>query len=60
MLKVKDTFWEYNEETKTGYPRIAHSENHVKYFYKHYKDFTFYTEEEMKKYKKVVDFSLPI
>lgn len=55
MLKVKDTFWEYNTETKTGYPRIAHSENHVKYFYKHYKDFTFYTEEEMKKYKKILD-----
>lgn len=49
MLKVGDKFWEYNKHLKTGYSRWAHSPAHVEYFYKHYKDFTFYSEEEMNK-----------
>lgn len=55
MLKVGDTFWVYDKDAKMGYSRIAHSEKHIEYFYKYYKDITFYIEEEMKKYKKVLD-----
>lgn len=52
MLKIGDKFWEYNKNLKCGYPRVAHSENHLKYFNKHYKDFTFYSKKEMNKYLK--------
>ena len=55
MLKVGDVFWEYVKDHNLGYPRHAHSQNHVQYFYKGYGITTFYTKEELlKKYPRAV------
>ena len=46
MLKIGDTFWEYNH-LGYCYPRIAHTEIHIQYFLKKYKVVTFYSLEEL-------------
>lgn len=47
VLKVGDVFWEYN--SGVGYPRHAHSQAHVNYFYRKHGTITFYTKEELLK-----------
>ena len=52
VLKVGDVFWEYNDVNTingVGYPRHAHSQSHVNYFYKRYGTVTFFTKEELLK-----------
>lgn len=46
-LEIGDVFWEYNAELNSGYPRIAHSEIHIKYFYDGYGVRAFYTKEDL-------------
>ena len=49
-LKIGDTFIEYNKHLNALVTRIAHSQNHVNYFNKHYLDFTFSNIEEALNY----------
>ena len=44
-LKVGDYFWEY--DNGVGYLRKAHSENHIRYFWKGYRTRAFFTKEEL-------------
>ena len=44
-IKVGDYFWEYNNGV--GYMRKAHSEEHIKYFWKGYMTRAFFTKEEL-------------
>ena len=44
-LKVGDCFWEYNKGI--GYPRKAHTEVHINYFWQGYGTRAFFTKEEL-------------
>lgn len=46
-LKVGDTFWEYNRMLNAGYKRIAHTDEHIKYFLAGYSKRAFFTKEEL-------------
>lgn len=44
-IQIGDYFWEYNNGV--GYARKAHSEEHVKYFWKGYMTRAFFTADEL-------------
>jgi hypothetical protein len=49
-MKIGDTFWEYNADLDTIYPRKILSEHHIEYFKKGLGKRSFYTKEEAEKF----------